>query len=236
MSELIMQLSEVMRAEVKSLDQVAHNAANLATPGFRSERSVLTGDFLSQVTANSHASNTSLKAQPGISLKDGPLQVTGNQSELALRGTGWFVVASPDGPKLTRDGRFHLDAEGSLVDRRGYSVLTDTGSVSGLDKSFHVSADGTISTNGNAVAKLRIVSTSDMSALRSLGDGLYHYAGDVVAANNAAVIQGAYEASNVDTAADMMLLMRTTRHIETLQRSMSAYDQMLSTGINQLGK
>jgi flagellar basal body rod protein FlgG len=231
MSDLILQLSEVMRAEVKSLDLAAHNAANLATPGYRSERTVLDGGgFLNQLTQSSPM----LRA--AISQQDGPLQITGASTDLAIRGAGWFALETPDGILLTRDGRFHLDSNGSLVGHHGYAVLAEQGVTFGLAPDFSVSADGSLTSHGQQTSKLRLVQARDGSQLIARGDGLYMYKGELSGSAQAAVIQGAYEMSNVDTAADMLHLMRTTRHIETLQRSISAYDQMLSTGINQLGK
>lgn len=231
MSDLIMQLSDVMQAEVRSLDHVAHNAANLATPGFRSERAVLSNDFLSRVK-----SAEPVTAQQSVSLKDGSVSISNVATDLALRGNGWFVVEGGTGPMLTRDGRFQLSADGTLVTRNGYPVLGEDGAISGLDSTMRVSADGSITLNGAVVAKLKLVTPANPAALHAIGEGLYRHDGKFAPATGAVVVQGAYENSNVDTAADMMLLMRTTRHIETLQRSMSAYDQLLNTGINQLGK
>lgn len=231
MSELIMQLSEVMRAEVKSLDQLANNAANLSTPGFRSERTALGTDFLRAVAAGQQPS-----IEARVSVREGALQVTGQKTDLAIRGNGWFMLETAEGSVLTRNGRFRLTTEGELVDLTGARVLTESGAIAGLKPGFSVSADGAIRQDDNVVGKLQLASITDISNLRAIGDGKYRYFGELAPAKNAAVVQGAFESSNVDTAADMLLLMRTTRHIETLQRSMSAYDQVLNTGINQLGK
>jgi Domain of unknown function (DUF1078). len=35
---------------------------------------------------------------------------------------------------------------------------------------------------------------------------------------------------------DMVKMMEVSRHVETLQRALSAYDGLLNSGINQLGK
>lgn len=231
MSELIMQLSEIMRAEVKSLDQLANNAANLSTPGFRSERTALSTDFLRAVAAGQQP-----PAESRVSVNEGALQVTGQTTDLAIRGNGWFVLEDTEGPVLTRNGRFRLTTDGELVSRTGDRVLTDSGAVTGLKPAFSVSADGAIRQDESVVGKLQVVTIADVSKLQAIGEGKYRYSGELAPAKNAAVVQGAFESSNVDTAADMLQLMRTTRHIETLQRSMSAYDQVLNTGINQLGK
>jgi flagellar basal-body rod protein FlgF len=48
-------------------------------------------------------------------------------------------------------------------------------------------------------------------------------------------VQGALERANVDAADEMLRLMETTRHIDSVRRAISTYDQMLDRGINNLG-
>src|SRR5262245_40685026 len=100
MTELILQLSEVMRVEIRGLDALANNAANLATPGYRSERPLPgVSHFMKQI-------NAATQVETALSQQDGALQTTGKPTDLALRGDGWFMVDTPEGPRLTRDGRF----------------------------------------------------------------------------------------------------------------------------------
>ncbi len=58
----------------------------------------------------------------------------------------------------------------------------------------------------------------------------------VVENKNTEVVQGALVGSNVSLESDMTKVIETSRHIEMLQRAMSAYDNMLDTGINKIGK
>jgi flagellar basal-body rod protein FlgF len=232
MSDFIMQLAGVMRTESDSLDALAHNAANTMTPGYRSQYPTLNATGLSSIQK---AAATGSSSNSAVSNRDGALKVTGIKTHLALRGDGWFVVETKDGPRLTRNGQFHVSPEGALLDSAGNAVLADGGPLVGIDGDFSVIADGSVSARGKNIARIRIVIPNGQGDLQPAGGSLYSYSGELAASKSAAVVQGAYELSNVDTASDMLLLMRTTRHIQSLQRSISAYSGAVGNGISQLG-
>ena len=53
---------------------------------------------------------------------------TGNPLDLALDGAGYFAVQTPNGPRYTRTGSFHIeDARRSLVTSDGFAVRGDHG-------------------------------------------------------------------------------------------------------------
>jgi flagellar basal body rod protein FlgG len=72
-------------------------------------------------------------------------------------------------------------------------------------------------------------------SLRALGDGLYAYEGGLHPADGSTLHQGVLEGSNVSLNDEMIRLITLSRHIESVQRAMIAYDQMLNVGINELG-
>lgn len=231
MSDVVMQLAGVMSAETRSLDTLAHNAANLATPGFRSFHSALDAKALSAALSGRGAASAPIALSAG----DGPLKVTGRKTDLALRGAGWFLVDTPDGLLLTRDGRFLLGADGILADRAGRPIDAGGAALGGLDADFSVLADGTVHAHGKQIGRLRIVEVKAGGEVVPAGDGLYRFNGEIEDATGVAVVQGAYEESNVRAAADMLQLMRTVRHVESIQRAISAYESAIGTGINQIG-
>jgi flagellar basal-body rod protein FlgG len=55
--------------------------------------------------------------------KQGSLRVTQNPLDVALDGGGFFEVATPQGNRFTRQGSFHMAADGRLVTTDGYPVL-----------------------------------------------------------------------------------------------------------------
>ncbi len=250
MSNLISGLADVMSAEIKSLDTIANNTANLNTPGFRTEYASLQNvDFLSQIQAApaGEYASTSLGAiqsdkaaivQRTIQQNDGGVKATGINTHMALRGEVWFVLEKNDQLYLTRNGMFKIDGEGNLKTTSGESVIGETGPISNLSIDFKVTNDGKISVDEKQVGQLMIVSTTPGAKFTHLGNGLYQTSSffEKAAPADYSVLSGVYETSNADTATDMIRLMQTTRHIETIQRSISAYDQLLNVGINQLGK
>lgn len=250
MTNLISGLADVMSAEIKNLDTIANNTANLNTPGFRTEYASLQNvNFLSQIQSapvNDYASTTLGAIQPDkgaivqrtVQQNDGSIKTTGVNTHLALRGEAWFVVEKNDQLYLTRNGMFRLDGEGNLKTINGESVIGDTGPINNLARDFEVGNDGKMSVDGKQIGQLMIVSTTPGAKFTHLGNGLYQTSSfyEKAVPENYSVLSGVYETSNADTATDMIRLMQTTRHIETIQRSISAYDQLLNVGINQLGK
>ena len=233
MSDLIMSLSEVMRAELDSLNSIAHNTSNSTTVGYRSQRTVLDGTaFAERLNGNSDASL--LKQR--LSSANGALNITGQATDMAVRGSGWFKVRTETGFAITRNGNFKVSEQGFLVTQEGHIVQTDQGDFLVPTQRWTLAANGNVIVEGAVFAQLAIVEAPATEEVQALGKHLYRAARLEMANANNVVVQGALEGANVDMAGDMVRLMEATRHIETLQRSMSAYDQLLNTGINQLGK
>jgi flagellar basal body rod protein FlgG len=59
--------------------------------------------------------------------KVGRIGVSGNPLDIAIANKGYFQVQTPNGIKLTRDGRFKLDKEGNLLTLEDFPVLSDAG-------------------------------------------------------------------------------------------------------------
>src|ERR1700682_1510906 len=100
-----------MRAQAARLDLIAADLANAGTPGYRSP--VPEGERFSE----------RLGAAGSASTAQGALRSTGVSTDLALSGPGYFAVATFDGVRYTRDGRFTSDSNGTLVDARAHRVV-----------------------------------------------------------------------------------------------------------------
>ena len=134
---------------------------------------------------------------------------------------------------LMRAGQLRIDAQGRLVDPAGHAVLGQSGPLT-LSTSARIHADGSVVDGGRVVDRLRIVQVTQPEQLQDLGGGLYAYAGQVQDWNGALHV-GALEQSNVDPGSEMVRLMEITRHAQSLQHAMEAYDQVLQAGINHIG-
>lgn len=111
------------------LDVIGNNIANVNTPGFKAQE-VDFSDVMNQTLSGGSAPSTTQGGtnprQVGLgttvaaintNFADGSPQSTGNSLDLALQGSGFFLV-SPDGGAtqyLTREGDFSLDSNDNLV-------------------------------------------------------------------------------------------------------------------------
>ena len=57
----------------------------------------------------------------------GRIIVSKNPLDIAIANKGYFQIQTPNGIKLTRDGRFKLDKEGNLLSLEDFPVLSDAG-------------------------------------------------------------------------------------------------------------
>jgi flagellar hook protein FlgE len=109
------------------MDVVGNNIANVNTYGFKYSR-VTFQDMLSQTLAGAAKPEENKGGvnpkQVGLGMTiasidkiftQGSLQTTGNQTDLAISGDGFFIVASGDKKYYTRSGTFGLDKDGTLV-------------------------------------------------------------------------------------------------------------------------
>lgn len=223
MSNIIPGIARYLSNDVDALDVLSQNVANMRTAGYRAER--LATDFRTGLLEN----------EPTLDLADGTLSTTGHPLDLAIRGPGFFVVDVNGQSMLTRNGQFHLDADQQLVDVAGHPVLGQSGPITLEHSKVHIDAAGAITDGSDDVDTLRIVNVARPGDLREMGDGLYSYAGNDDGQFIGRIQQGALEQSNVDPGEEMVRLMSLSRHAQSIQRAIQAYDAALQEGINHLG-
>lgn len=216
-------------ARSQGLDLIANNLANTSTPGYRAEhsifRSVLANfSALPLSNLNQAVNNYSVLGNSHVDLSQGTLEHTGNELDLGLRGSGFFVVQTGAGQVLTRNGSFHTSANGTLVTSAGDPVIGDSGRIQIVGFPVTVSPDGTISVNGAVAGKLKIVDIPPDAPIESLGQTYYSApAATMAPATQASVQQGVLEASNVNPIASTVELITVQRYAELMQRALSLF-------------
>jgi flagellar basal-body rod protein FlgG len=236
MSDSIAALSDAMRNDAETLRVTAQNVANIETVAYRREIAVMRQSF-DQVTDDARAEMTGTQTlETAIDLRPGTLKSTSEKLHLALEGPGFFVVETPQGEALTRRGDFRLDSEGRLVTQAGLPVLGESGAIHLEGGAPQIAPDGNVRVNGEIVARMRIAQVASESKITPLGGDLYS-ATQLPEGNDAArVRQGFLEASNVESVQEMVRLMETMRHFESVQRFVRGYDDMMGKAISELGK
>lgn len=221
MDTTIASITRYLGQDVDALNVASQNIANLRTPGYRAQK--LSPDF-----------NGALVGQPvRLDLRNGALEQTGRPLDVALQGQGFFTVDAGGTTLLMRAGQLRIDSQGQLVDPAGHPVLGQGGPVM-LGPSARIRADGSVVEGGRVVDRLHIVEPVQPEQLRDMGGGLYAYAGPLQDWSGT-LRAGALEQSNVDPGSEMIRLMEITRHAQSLQHAMEAYDQVLQAGINHIG-
>lgn len=125
------------------MDVIGHNISNVNTYGYKATR-VTFQDMLSQTIAGAAKPDENRGGvnpkQVGLGMTvasidrlftQGSLQTTGNQTDVAISGDGFFIVADGDKKFYTRAGTFGLDRDGNLVNPsnglkvQGWRATTD---------------------------------------------------------------------------------------------------------------
>jgi flagellar hook protein FlgE len=121
-----------LSAASNELDTIGNNIANSSTTGFKSG----TAEF-ADMYANTVATAVSTPSGIGVStvtvaqnFGEGTFTNTGVPLDVAINGNGFFRMSVNGEIEYSRDGEFHTDANGYLIDAEGanltgYTVGTD---------------------------------------------------------------------------------------------------------------
>lgn len=253
-----------MVEEQRRLDVISNNLANAATNGFKKEgiTSQSFSDELAIKIKDTSAYNLNRKiglmnlgVKVGETYTDysqGSYDETGNETDLALAGDGFFAISFTDkqgntSVKYTRDGAFTLNAQGYLVTKDGDYVLNANGAMNSdpgqanfiqLDpnQTFAVNELGQIYQNGALVGEIGVVSIADTNFLEHYGENMYQLVeGGQVVASDALVNQGFIEMSNVNVVNEMVDMITIARAYQAGQKVINAVDETLDKAVNQVG-
>ncbi|MDZ4830622.1 MAG: flagellar hook basal-body protein [Phycisphaerae bacterium] len=211
-----------MRAGEKRLESVANNIANISTRGFKRE---LTFTHAMQSTL---ANTTQVATRSAPDMSQGQLESTGNPFDLALDGSGWFAIESPDGRSYSRDGSFRLDDRGALVTQAGHPVAWkgSRGTLRTAGETVVVDSDGRVRQGETVVGQLDIVALDDATSLRPVGEGRWRAAPNVLEVPSKAFVrQGNVENSNVEAMDELVALITIQRSVESAATAMRTIEQ-----------
>jgi flagellar basal-body rod protein FlgF len=206
------------KAAMQRQDVLAHNLANVSTVGFRAELAAFRA-----VPVQGDGATTrvyALETTTGYDAAAGPVQATGRNLDVALKGNAWLSVQALDGTEAyTRAGALDLDAQGQLVTKNGLAVLGDGGPITvPPNAELSIAPDGTLSaaTPGGKptpIGKLKLVTPE--APLERGTDGLFRAGeGELVADPNARLQDGALEGSNVSAVETMVAMIAAARQFE----------------------
>lgn len=244
-----------LSAQDTNLTTISNNLANVSTTGFKRDRAEFQ-DLLYQIKRQPGAQSTQDSELPsGLQLGTGvrivgtqknftagSLQTTEQPLDMAIDGRGFFQILQPDGTtSYTRDGTFHLDSNGQIVNASGFA-LEPTIVIPNNAQTFTVGRDGTVSITVAGSAASQVIGnlqTADFinpAGLQAAGNNLFletaasgaPQVGTPGLAGFGTTLQNTLETSNVSTVEEMVNMITTQRAYEMNSKVISTADQMLS--------
>ncbi|BAC24189.1 flgG [Wigglesworthia glossinidia endosymbiont of Glossina brevipalpis] len=243
-----------LEAQQINMDVISNNISNVSTNGFKRQKAIFE-DLLYQTIRQPGAKSSEQTILPsGLQLGtgvnssatikihlQGGLTNTGNETDIAIQGPGFFQVLMSDGTNMyTRNGSFQLDQYGQLVTSNGYPVQPSITIPNG-SSNLTISKDGIVSvmvpgqTQPQEVGQLTISTFINSSGLESAGESLYKEtqssgspADNTPGMNGAGSLKQKFvENSNVNIAEELITMIQTQRAYELNSKVISTSDQML---------
>ncbi|MCF6252929.1 MAG: flagellar basal-body rod protein FlgF [Methylococcaceae bacterium] len=211
----------------------ANNLANTQTTGFKSDfeqfRSmpVFGPGYPTRVYA--------MTERPGSDLSMGPLQTTGNDLDVAIKGEGWFAIEGENGKEAyTRSGDLSITPQGRLETGNGRAIFGDDGPITiPPAEKIDIGMDGTISIiplgeNASTLAiidRIKMVKP-ELSNLEKHNDGLIYTkdGSELAASADVTMVQGVLEGSNVNAVSALVDMIELARNFELQTKVMKNAD------------
>jgi len=241
MNVSLYQAAAAMNASARWQDMISENLAGGSAVGGRKQE-ISFSAIAAGLNPASQNGSVIPSASVGVNFQPGDLRPTGSQMDFAIDGSGFFEVQRPDGSNAyTRDGQFQLNAQGQLVTRQGYTVMSDGGPIT-VDPSntapLTIAPTGEVSQGADSKGKLNLMEFADPQKLTMISSG-YFLANDPAAgpsqSTTSQVHQGFVEASNLSPTSEMANLISAMRMFEANQKVLQMQDERSSKAIADLG-
>lgn len=229
----------------RSLDSTANNIANASTSGYRREQTLFQ-EYLARTGTPGNRQMVSYTQDIGTfrDFSEGTLSSTGNPLDVALRGDAFFTVGHPAQNMYTRNGVFHLDANGQIVTADGYPILAENGQAISVPQNERgqilIDSQGTVSfTTQNGIqdlGRLALVRFNDQQAMRPAGSSMYATDQEALPAPETVVAQGYIESSNVKPVLEVTQMLEIMRDYQSLQKLIDAEGDRQTSAITKIAK
>lgn len=247
-----------LEAQQANIERISNDLANVNTDAYKRSRNEFQ-DLMYETIKEpggtlGAASQSPVGIQTGMGVKigaahkifeQGPARMTYHPYDLMIEGKGFLPIQMPNGEvTYTRNGSFHVDAQGKVVLTNGGQLLPQMVIPSN-------SLNVTVTNSGEVKAALpnqgevilgqiQLISFQNEEGLDAQGDSLYKATlasgapqQGLPGENGVGFIQqGALEGSNVNVANSMVDMITTQRAYEMGTKVMGVADQMLGATAN----
>ncbi|MDO6500183.1 MULTISPECIES: flagellar basal-body rod protein FlgG [Photobacterium] len=243
-----------LAAQDTQMQVISNNLANVNTVGFKQDRAVFEDLFYQMKKQPGSMVDQQNEAPGGLQLgngvrtvgtqklmKTGSYQNTQEATDMAIMGAGFFQVELSDGTTAyTRNGQFHRNSEGALVNAAGLPMIPNieipenaTGMSVGTDGMVSIKVQG--EPEPQEIGQITLANFTNPSGLEAMGGNLFRESGasgapiEGVGGEDGigAISQFTLEGSNVSVVEEMVNMITTQRAYEMNAKVVSSADQML---------
>ena len=243
-----------MNVQAKRLEMISNDLANTDTTGYKKDVAVVSSfkeEYIKRLndTENFVPNNGVIgKITYGAKVDEvytdftqGSVISTGLETDMALQGSGFFTVQTPNGVAYTRDGNFYINQYGTLVTKEGYEVMGQDGPIElgedyfTLGNKLVVQNNGDVYVGADYIDTLDIANFDDTKTLTKMNDNLFTATGER-SEFTGSIIQSFLETANVNPVSAMVDMITVARAYETNQKMIQTQDSILGKAVNELGR
>ncbi len=200
---------------VSATKVISNNIANSESIGYIADR-----DFYTSYIHGHKAKSSVTMPSSGLFLlnSQGTFECTGRTLDVAIDGRGFFAVQTKNGRMFSRAGRFHLNAQGTLVNSDGFAVLGPDGSqieLEGSESNIRIDGNGLIIVGGKQVGEIGVFALNGKPSKSFLG---YVSSNAVDIVTNPKVIQGSVEKANIGKMELMANLAEANNKVHSINK------------------
>jgi flagellar hook protein FlgE len=117
-----------LESDSTALNTIANDLANMNTTAFKAQTTNFADLFYQQIGSTGAGNPIQVGAGVQVAANEtefsqGSINTTGNATDVALNGNGFFVVSRGSSDEYSRAGDFSLSSDGNLVTSSGLSVM-----------------------------------------------------------------------------------------------------------------
>jgi len=239
-------LTSGMLTQQRKIDISGNNIANMNTAGYKREQTVTTSFgslFLHKYKQNGiHAEPLNNVSVIRTALENytvhsqGTLEETGNITDFAIMGAGFFAVDNNGQLLYTRNGSFNIDEEGYLKLEGAGRVQGEFGEIYvGSDK-FGFSEDGSIIIEGEAVDRIAVYDFEDYNSLNKYREGLFISDAEPELLDYPVIANKTIERSNINVTEELTGLISSQRALQTAAQALKIYDMTDDKAVSEISK
>jgi flagellar basal-body rod protein FlgG len=192
-------------------------------------------------TAVGTISMTNVLSETTMSFDRGPIQWTDNPTDVVLDSDGFFVIEDVNGNTYyTRSGHFQKSNQGELVTHDGAFIMGDGGRITvGEASRIAINENGQVLADGEAVGTLQVVRFETPTYLRQVEKSLLAEtpeSGAPQPVENAHIISGGLERSNVQVVTEMVRMIEANRAFEAAGRAVTIQDELSGRLFTSVGR